>query len=75
MVNSGVCIESRQVSTDKSNDKPTNQNVSKKRKSIMIGGWPYQSQSTTQTTYDGRDLKRQKKKEGGKRRRKGHDDD
>lgn len=48
-------------STDKYDNKQTNQHVSRKMTGIMIGEWPYQSQSTTKTTYDGLELKRQRK--------------
>lgn len=37
---------------------------------ILIGGWPYQSQSTTKTTCDGFELERQKEKKQQKTKKK-----
>ncbi len=75
MVNLGICIDSRKaLQTNKTTSKPIK--TSLEDESILIGEWPYQSQSTTKTTYDGLELKRQRKQKEEKIiRQKGQDDD
>lgn len=68
MVNLGVYMDSWQVpQTNKTRCKPIK--MSLKTKSILIGEWPYQSQSPTETTCDGLELKRQRKQKEEKKKK------